>query len=136
MKEANNYNSIILSYGLTLKSALAVQKAIYRESGVVAYMLPRDDTANDENLSYVYQKAFENSVGFQIGGDFVAEHKIAEQQGFKKWCGKVVVWGWTINNAGYYNDCYDIWAQMYELGYRMIMNNNNLELVKFASTKI
>ena len=35
-----------------------------------------------------------------------------------------------------YVDDTGIWQEMYDLGYRMIMTNNYLELVKFAATKI
>jgi len=136
MKEANNYESILISYGFTNdpSGAVNVQKYIYERSGVRPLLMVRSDS---NPVKYVYdplvQQAPAGSFAVQVGGTFNQSTFPSKfQSAYKTLKGKVLMWGWTIGDV----DDTGIWQEMYDLGYRMIMTNNYLELVKFAAKKI
>jgi len=142
MKEANNYESIIISYGLNdyPSGAMDIQKYIYDASGVRPFMLVR---SNSNPVNNVYNKfvelgAVKGSYGVQVNGRFDSESFPERYKAtYDTLRGKVLMWGWTISDAsnGYSdaNDSADNWQMMYDLGYRMIMTNKYLDMVKFAA---
>jgi len=148
MKAENNYESILISYGADAKTGVNIQKYIYEKSGVCPLMLIRDDNADPVTFEYLCQNAVKSTFGIQASGNFIPEggiqagetyippSDIIKKDTFKEWREKVVLWGWTIGDHGYSNDFRCNWEQMYTLGYRMIMNNDFINLVKFSAEKM
>jgi len=132
MKEADNYNSILLWYGLDPKAAAAVQKQIYEHSGVKAYILTTDHGTRQSTFKMLSSLAMEKSFGVHAG-PANPRIRIASQTGFVEWKEKIVLCGWTLN-VDYDNR--EFWETMYKSGWRMIMANNYLELVRFASETV
>jgi len=139
MKEADNYESIIISYGLTAAESIPVQKYIYEKSGVRPFILIRDNSNPLNNVyNYLKNAAVPGSFGVQVNGRFnPSTFPTRYASTYEALKGKVLMWGWTISDEknGYPDsmDCEDNWEAMYNLGYRMIMTNKYLELVKFAA---
>lgn len=135
MKEANNYDSIILGYGLEPIPAISLQKYIYDNTGVMAYLLLRDVSQSPQTIYGVLKaNAMPNSYAVQVNGHFVLKeefYKTRYGEAYKYLKGKTMFAGWTIDNVTDNEYC---WKKMYELGYRMIMTNNSLDLVKYAAT--
>jgi len=132
MKEADNYNSILLSTGLTKEGAVATQKRIYDYSGEIAYVMPRDNKASASTYTYLQNNAIENSYAIQVGGTFREQTSVHTGSTFRSWKDKILISAWTIDDD---IDNIQTWTTMYGLGYRMIMTNNYLEMVKFAASK-
>jgi len=84
MKEADNYNSILLSYAITAEAAVKVQKQIYDHSGVVAYILPREHTASLSTLKYFESQAMKDSYGIQVGTNFNEVGAVADSEDRQK----------------------------------------------------
>jgi len=131
MKAADNYESILLSYGLTPMAAADVQKKIYAESGVIPFIMVRDNNASKTTYNYLFSKTVKEHFGIQVGGTFNSSSTKARLETFQEWRKTIVLWGWTIGETG---DEIKTWQEMYDLGYRMIMNNAYLDLVKYATT--
>lgn len=135
MKEADNYDSIILGYGLEPLPAISLQKYIYDNTGVIAYLLLRDFSQSPQTIYGVLKvNAKPNSYAVQVNGQFVLNeefYKTRYGDAYKYLKGKTMFAGWTIDNVTDNEYC---WKKMYELGYRMIMTNNSLALVKYAAT--
>jgi len=139
MKEADNYNSILLSYAITAEAAVKVQKQIYDHSGVVAYILPREHTASLSTLKYFESQAMKDSYGIQVGTNFNEVGAVHNSAGFQEIKKNMLVFGWTLfyTNDGKIDsetDNVGKWQKMWDVGYRMIMGNNYLELVKYSAT--
>ena len=135
MKEANNYDSIVLGYGLEPIPAISPQKYIYENTGVVAYLLLRDFSQSPQTIYGVLKaNAKPNTYAVQVNGQFVLNedfYKTRYGEAYKYLKGKTMFAGWAIDNVTDNEYC---WKKMYELGYRMIMTNNSLDLVKYAAT--
>jgi len=130
MKATDNYESIIISYGVDAVRGAEIQEYIYNKSGVAPLMLIRDDNANAATFEYLSGKTPEKSFGIQVGGNFyIPPIDAVLTPTFKEWSQKIVLWGWTIEN----NEKYAIWNAMYNVGYRMIMGNMQIDFIKFAA---
>ena len=134
MKKADNYTSILLSTGINKTGAVAVQKQIYEYSGEIAYVIPRDGNASASTYKYLKENAIENSFGIQVGGTFEGTTSTHTGSTFQEWKDMITIWGWTIEEPET-NDNIKVWQEMYDLGYRMIMTNEYLEMLKFAASK-
>ncbi len=137
MVEANNFESIILSYGLNAQSGVEVQKYIKEKSGVTPLVLIRDNRDPLENVyKYLAENAIPGSFGVQVEGRYQADvFPERFKATYEALAGKVMMWGWTIVDKSWYPDsldCADTWDKMYGVGYRMIMSNKYLDLVKYA----
>ena len=76
--------------------------------------------------------AIPDTFAIQFGGTYREGFKTRLAAEYEFLRDKVNIAGWTIGDV----DDTGIWQEMYDLGYRMIMTNNYLELVRFASEKI
>ena len=134
MKKADNFTSVLISYQLTTQATVRVQKQIYDYSGEVAYIMPRDGDAQSTTFKYLEEYAIENSFAIQVGGTFTGTTSVHNGAVFQDWKSKVLLFGWTIDDFAT-NDNAQVWQKMYDLGYRMIMTNDYLGMIKFAATK-
>jgi len=142
MVEANNYESIILSYGyLSAYEAVTVQKWIQSKSGVAPLIIVRNNSASGVQTEYEFlvKKAVPNTFAVHIGGAYSESFASTYASAYDALKDKVLIHGWTIlyTNDGkidYDADNVGTWQTMYDLGYRMIMGNNYLKLVQFAAT--
>jgi len=138
MKEADNYESILLSYGyLTVTEAVRLQKWLYNRTGVMPYIMLRANSGQINVYNALLLDAMPNSFAIQMNGSFNSEtfpnsYKDAYKFLKEKNC---LMLGWTIVDETYpfAVDGKKSWDQMYELGYRMIMTNKYLDLVKYAA---
>jgi len=131
MKKADNFTSILISYQITTEVTVRVQKEIYDYSGEIAYIMTRDDNPGEDTLKYLEKFAIPNSYAVSVGGTYRPGWDSPTKPTFQEWRKKLTIHGWTIEDK----DDTEIWQEMYDLGYRSIMTNNYLELVKFAATK-
>ena len=139
MVEADNYNSIVLSYGyLSAIEAIMIQKYIYERTSVVAYMMIRDKYDTPSNTyDILSKKAMPNSFAIQINGSYNIDtfpDKYSKDYAYLK--DKCVMLSWTIvdGNYPYAVDTEESWEIMYyDIGYRMIMTNSYMDLVKYAA---
>jgi len=134
MKKADNFTSVLISYQLTTQATVRVQKEIYDYSGEVAYIMPRDGNAESSTYTYIEAQAIENSFAIQVGGTFTGTTSVHNGAVFQDWKNKVLLFGWTIDDFAT-NDNAQVWQEMYDLGYRMIMTNDYLGMIKFAASK-
>ena len=135
MEAANNYESIVISYGFTGTPdyAVDVQKKIYQKSGVVPYLAPRITTDSSSFTTFLAKKAINGDFAGQVGGHYDSSYATKYPELFKAFNdAKKVMWAWTIEDT----DKEGTWQEMYGLGYRMIMNNAYLDLVKYAYTTV
>ena len=140
MVEADNYESILISYGLTERPdwALAIQKLIYQKSGKVAYLMVRTNTGTKTIFTMLQKQGVPGTWALQVNGRYKPDEfpsRYTEMYSLVKE-NNIMMWGWTINDGTAYpdaNDCSEYWDSMYEVGYRMIMTNKYLELVKYAA---
>jgi len=132
MQAANNYESIIISYGADVYNASYIQSYINAGSLVNArpLILIRDDNADAFTYDVLDRKAEANSFGIQVGGNFyLPAPSVIESDTFSDWSKKIVLWGWTIEG----NEKRIIWETMYNAGYRMIMGNMTMDFIKYAA---
>ncbi len=140
MVEADNYNSILLSYGyLTPSEGVKVQKWLYEKTGVVAYMMIRENSSPKSTYKYLMANAMPGSFAIQVNGRFDPDSYVSRYgSDYEYLKDKILMLGWTISDGTAYPDSNDgktYWDQMYDLGYRMIMTNKYMKLVKYAATK-
>jgi len=144
MVEADNYESIILSYGyLSAYEAVTVQKWIYERTQVAPLIIVRKDNASGVIAEYEYltKRAIPNTYAVHIGGAYDPSFADRYSSAYEELRGAVLIHGWTIlykdsSEGGGLDEVADgagTWQEMYNLGYRMIMGNNYLKLVKFAA---
>ena len=144
INKADNYDSILISYKVNPHEAIAIQKYIYCNTGVVPYMIVRNNPHYPE-YRYMYPTevysvlkdgAFPDTFAIQFGGLYGEKIKTKLGAEFEALRDKINIAGWTITRLIENFDSEKTWQEMYDLGYRMIMTNNYLELVKFAHKKI
>lgn len=133
MVEANNFDSVLLSYGLNATTAVKLQKYIYEKTGVVSYILLRENSNTNSSYKALSATAIKNSFAIQVNGAYQLNFKDRYNVIFSELKDKILLAGWTINDT---LDFEQYWQEMYDLGYRMIMTNDYLNLVKFASKTV
>ncbi len=133
MVEANNYDSVLLSYGLNANTAVKLQKYIYDKTGVVSYILLRENSNTTSSYKALSATAIKNSFAIQVNGAYQLNFKDRYNAIFPELNDKILLAGWTINDT---LDFEQYWQEMYDLGYRMIMTNDYLNLVKFAAKTV
>jgi len=142
MKKADNYDSILISYRVTPMDAIVIQKYIYEKTEVVPYILARHNPhypeyrymAPTEVYDVLNEGAIPDTFAIQFGGTYREGFKTRLASEYEFLRDKVNIAGWTIGAKGDPFDGEKTWQEMYGLGYRMIMTNNYLELVKYSAT--
>lgn len=145
MVEADNYESLLISYGttgtdkkstLSAEQALTIQQYIYEKSGVAPYIYLRGWTTRGTASPYaklLKEKSLTNAAVLVNGAyDPLNLEKTTAITRLHQKYPDVMFGGWTIEEA---TDNPEVWQKMYENGLRAIFTNHVMDLVKFAAEK-
>ncbi len=143
MVKTDNFSSILISYGtlsgdeadtLNAEQALQIQKYIMDNSGQKCYLYLRAWTTRGTAAPYAntFEKNSLTNSALLVNGQFEPENT-SKNTAIKAHANKYKntrLGGWTITDN---TDIRAVWEQMYDVGFRMIMVNNIMELIKFAA---
>lgn len=142
MEKANNFTSIMISYGtldntaegtLSAAQALQIQKYVFERTGQKMFMFLRAWTTRStvEPYAAALEKDSMTNSALIVNGAFDST-KAAAIKGYASKYPKTLMATWTIEDA---TDNESVWQTIYNAKIRSIMTNNMFGLVKFASTK-
>ncbi len=139
MKKTGNYESILISYGISAGSnylnsidCVKIQKLLKAETGVTPFILMRCTPSEVKGVyNYFSANAEPQSFTLQLNGDL--NKNTAYLSAYNSHGDKLTFLAWTIGTGEKFNDIRENWEWMYGKGLRVIMTNDLFGLCQYCA---
>ena len=133
MQKTGNYTSYLIGRAnMTPEQCVELQAKIKREAGKDAVIYARASTSNVAEAASYFEANATGPYAILLNGAYKVKNKTATKNAIEALDKCTVIGGWTIGGEDDAPATEEYWQEMYDLGYRIIMVNNNFELLKFA----
>jgi len=133
MQKTGNYTSYLIGRAnMTPEQCVELQTRIKLSTGKDAIIYARASTSNIAEAASYFEANATGPYAILLNGAYKIKNESATKNAIAALNKTTNVGGWTIGGEEDAPATEEYWQKMYDLGYRIIMVNNNFELLKFA----